>query len=828
MHRAFTSTSAGTHVNTAARLSALNERFSLALESSRQIVFDWHIPDDTLYFSGELSTSLKAVMLDTAKAWSSSALPAIIHDEDKERFRRCLHDALKGTGSNDGAFYNIELRVKDSLRSWRWVNISGKIVERDGNGRAIRMTGTFSDIDERKQAENRISRLRDLYLVLSQINQAIVRLDESGALFRAICRIAVEHGRFRLAWIGTIDHESGHLAFAAGHGDGLELMQAVEMSIDPSGSEASSVVPAHANERTVCNDVSRDPRLEYCGQAASRSGIHSIARFPLQVSGRLLGVLNLYAAEAGFFDTESVDLIEEMARDISFAIANYERKAQRKVLESKLVDSEKFKSAILTAAPDCIVSINRNGEVIHFNQAAEITFGYRSEEVLGKPLADVMIPPERRQQHREAIAGLLATGESSLLNRRIELMAIRANGSLFPAELAIVPLSIDDNPIFTAFIRDISEFKRAEALQLGQNRILNMVATGASLSAILTEIARFAESQSESALCSILQLNADGTALVDGVAPSLSHSCASRLAETVVGPCSSSCGAAAFRATPIVVTDIAADPLWTFRRELALEHGLKACTSWPIFGTNGKKVLGTLALYFREAVGPTARDLQLLGICARLAGIAMESRASEERIRYLAHYDGLTSLPNRFLFKEYLDLALRTAQRHANKFAVLFLDLDKFKEINDTLGHDAGDQVLREIAKRMRNCVRHTDKIARMGGDEFYVLIEELSDGRHAAEVAQKLLDETARPVVVGDEECRLSVSIGIAIYPNDGKDGVALLKNADSAMYRAKDAGKNAYQFFSGQAITTNNSAALFRPSPLVYREEKKLMRFG
>jgi diguanylate cyclase (GGDEF)-like protein len=228
-----------------------------------------------------------------------------------------------------------------------------------------------------------------------------------------------------------------------------------------------------------------------------------------------------------------------------------------------------------------------------------------------------------------------------------------------------------------------------------------------------------------------------------------------------------------------------------------LSNGLKACSSWPIFGKS-RKVLGTVALYFREAMAPTKEDLQLFSICTNLAGIAVESRASEEKIRYLAHYDGLTSLPNRFLFKEFLDLALRNARRHRKKFAVFFLDLDKFKDINDTFGHEAGDHVLKETAQRLRGCLRQTDKIARMGGDEFYILIEDLNDGQYAADVARKLLEEASRPLYIGDQQRQLSVSIGIGIYPDDGKNGQTLLKNADSAMYRAKHLGKNGYQFYS------------------------------
>ncbi|MGE5623074.1 MAG: diguanylate cyclase domain-containing protein [Bacillota bacterium] len=780
-------------------LSAINERLILALECSRQIAFDWHIPEDRLYFSGEPIDSFRGVLSEPAKAWNSSDLPAIIHNDDKENFRRQLHDALKGTTGADGSFYKAELRLKDAQRTWRWIDISGKIVERDHMGRAIRMVGTFSDIDERKQHERKIAKLRDLYATLSQTNQAIVRIGERDALFREICRIAVDHGRFHMAWIGMIDHASKRIINVASYGRGFETLEHIQLSIDETRPEGRGVISTalRENRPNICNDFFSEPVLSYCREAAEKAGFRSLASFPFHIGGKPLGALNLYSEEKDFFDEQLINLLQEMTLDISFAIENYEREAQRKAIEAALVDSERFKSAILTAALDCIISIDHQGEIISFNEAAERTFGYRREQVIGRKLVDTIVPREWRERHRRGVERFLATGKSRLLNRRVELTAMRADGTNFPVELALVPLSVKNRPAFTVFIRDITERKHAEALQLGQNRILNMVATGVALPGILTEIARFVECQSVHGLCSILQLNGNGTALVDCIAPSLPATYLAQLGEAAVAPGNGSCGTAAFLGTPVIVTDIANDPLWTTRRDLALAHGLKACTSWPIFGKH-KKILGTFALYFREPKAPTEQDLRLFDICTNLAGIAIESRASEEKIRYLAHYDGLTSLPNRFLFKEYLDMALRNAKRHGKKFAVFFLDLDKFKDINDTLGHDAGDHVLREIAGRLRSCLRHNDKIARMGGDEFYVLIEDLSDGHYAADVAQKLLDQALRPVRIGDHECRLSVSIGISIYPDDGLDENALLKNADSAMYRAKDLGKNGYQFFS------------------------------
>ena len=160
--------------------------------------------------------------------------------------------------------------------------------------------------------------------------------------------------------------------------------------------------------------------------------------------------------------------------------------------------------------------------------------------------------------------------------------------------------------------------------------------------------------------------------------------------------------------------------------------------------------------------------------------------------------DGLTSLPNRFLFKEFLDSVLEDAKKLQTQFAVFFLDLDRFKNINDTFGHDAGDVALCEIAQRLQNCLKIPHTIARMGGDEFYILVESVETSAQAAEVAQQLLKEASGPFYIHDQECHLTASIGIVVYPEDGNDGQTLLKNSDIAMYRAKNAGKNTFAFYS------------------------------
>ncbi len=173
-------------------------------------------------------------------------------------------------------------------------------------------------------------------------------------------------------------------------------------------------------------------------------------------------------------------------------------------------------------------------------------------------------------------------------------------------------------------------------------------------------------------------------------------------------------------------------------------------------------------------------------------------KRADERIQYLATHDGLTGLPNREMFSTVLNLALTSARRYERKFAVVFIDLDRFKIINDTLGHDAGDLLLKEVAARLNRSLRASDLVARLGGDEFVVLVQEIKDDRQAARVARKILSAIIKPIKLVGQECRVTASVGISMFPRDAQDEQTLMKNADIAMYLAKEEGKNNYQFFT------------------------------
>jgi diguanylate cyclase (GGDEF)-like protein/PAS domain S-box-containing protein len=214
------------------------------------------------------------------------------------------------------------------------------------------------------------------------------------------------------------------------------------------------------------------------------------------------------------------------------------------------------------------------------------------------------------------------------------------------------------------------------------------------------------------------------------------------------------------------------------------------------FETTSRIIRDVVSGEIREVVG-VSRDIT-------------ERKTVEEHIEYQAYHDALTGLPNRRLFRDRLTVALAHARRLKHPLAVMFLDLDRFKVVNDTLGHSVGDEFLKVVATRLQAALREEDSVARMGGDEFTVLLADLKTSNDAAKIAQKVLETVAQPLPIEGTELFLTTSIGIALFPSDGDTAEALLANADHAMYRAKDAGRNSYQMFT----PAMNSRALERLS--------------
>ena len=256
---------------------------------------------------------------------------------------------------------------------------------------------------------------------------------------------------------------------------------------------------------------------------------------------------------------------------------------------------------------------------------------------------------------------------------------------------------------------------------------------------------------------------------------------------------------------PVWIADVSREPSF-LRASIAAKAGLHGAFAFPI--RIGDELCGVLEFFIRNICQPDAALLRMAQSIGLQIGQFIARTAAQTQIRQLAHFDFLTGLPNRTLFNELLDHALAKARRHERQLAILFIDLDGFKQINDRFGHDAGDHLLVTFTMRLRESLRRSDALgrhtgsdtaARLGGDEFVVLIDEFANPLELEAVAKRILAAAAQPFPLAGPEGQVSASIGISIYPTDGTDIESLTKSADRAMYRAKQVGKNTYRFFSG-----------------------------
>jgi len=307
----------------------------------------------------------------------------------------------------------------------------------------------------------------------------------------------------------------------------------------------------------------------------------------------------------------------------------------------------------------------------------------------------------------------------------------------------------------------------------------------------------------------LAEAGSDFLRIVAVTGPSAEVSRTVRVAITTAHPEGRGLTGTAFRTRqPCISNDYLAD------RQRSAFHGIVAVTgarsgaALPLLSRG--QAVGVLLFMSTELNTFTSEFVEILQRLAANVSFALENfdrteekERAEERIRYLATHDNLTDLPNRAMFNQLLGFSLKAARRYHRQCAVLFIDLDRFKIINDSLGHAAGDALLVEMAARLRSGVRASDVVARLGGDEFVVLLEGIEDSKQAATTASHLLSAICKPLELNGHECRVTASIGIAIFPDDGADEQTLMKNADSAMYLAKQGGKNDIRIFSKEIET-------------------------
>jgi diguanylate cyclase (GGDEF)-like protein/PAS domain S-box-containing protein len=544
----------------------------------------------------------------------------------------------------------------------------------------------------------------------------------------------------------------------------------------------------------------------------------------------------------------------------------------RRRTEDALRETEERTRLILENALDAIVAIDGEGRVITWNPQAERTFGWGREEALGRRLGELIVPLQHRWAHTRGIERYMRTGRAKVLNQRIEITALHKSGREFPVELAISRASGGDGVSFSAFVRDITERKRAEAaLRESEERYRDLVE---NVNEIIFELDRegvityispavegvtdfkpeelFGRSGRELVHpddLPILQQDAmaghEFRLLTRDGQYKWMRSSLQRLEENgepagvrgiLVDITERKRAEDALRASEERYRNLvntAQDAIYTVspKGELtSLNAAFKTLTGWapeewigksfaPIVHPDDlsvaldvlKRVLGGETASFELRIKSKSGDYLIAEFSAaplvedgRITGLlgvgrdVTEKRKAQETIRQLAYHDGLTGLPNRALFEDRLQVALAQAQRQRQMVAVMFLDVDRFKLVNDTMGHSGGDILLKSVAEELSGAIRDGDTVARVGGDEFTLLLPAINGEGDAVVVAERILETIKHPRFVEGQEFSVTTSIGITIFPQDGSDVDTLLRNADTAMYRAKERGRDNFQLYT------------------------------
>lgn len=470
----------------------------------------------------------------------------------------------------------------------------------------------------------------------------------------------------------------------------------------------------------------------------------------------------------------------------------------RRESEEKLQKSEERFSLAMRGANDGLWDWNLETDEVYYSPRWKSMLGYEDYELTDDLGAwENLVHPEDKARVLKLVQDYLGGNADSL---DVEMRMQHKDGhEIFVLSRAFLVHRVADGKAvrLVGTHVDITARKKAEEFDDKNAEILEMIATGRPAKEIYEEIALLYEGLHPGMRCSMLELQ-DGR-LMHGGAPSLPKEYCDAVHGLKNGPNVGSCGTSTYTGRRVLVENIETDPKWAKIKHVALPHGMRCCWSEPIKNSSGT-VLGAFGMYYNYPALPNEAESNDLKSAARLAGIVMERDQAQKRIRELAFIDSLTGLASRAHFYQSLEASIKRSDRNASRLALLYIDLDNFKGVNDSLGHDVGDLLLQEIGKRLQRVARDIDFVARLSGDEFCILVTDVDNDYAASTVAQRCLEEVSQSIELSARRFTPACSIGIAHYPDDGQDLSTLIKAADTSLYAAKERGKNRYAFYQPQ----------------------------
>lgn len=456
---------------------------------------------------------------------------------------------------------------------------------------------------------------------------------------------------------------------------------------------------------------------------------------------------------------------------------------------------------ILESAGEGIYGLDADGLTTFVNPAATGMLGFEEAELIGQPMHDLLHHTRSDGSHfPKEECPIYATFRDGRTHRIEDDLFWRKDGSSLPVDYISTPM-LENGKVTGAVVTfsDISKRKQAELelttilhVQRVLDSMLNMALSRRDMKQVLSNALEVVLSIPSFALLdkgSIFLVRGDEQVLQMAVQRNLPDELLHSCGNLPFGRCL--CGKAAASRKMVVADHVDS------RHEITF-HGMRPHGHYCLPIMSDEKLLGVLNIYVPpNHVGSESEKIYLKTV-ANTLGTIIDRKQRDERLHQLTHNDTLTGLPNRALFRHRLEMTLNMSQRYTDRFALMFIDLDGFKQVNDTLGHDAGDVLLRKVAERLGACMRKSDTVARLGGDEFTVIMTRITQAEQASRMAEKIIAMLNEPFLIGERQARIGCSIGIAQYPHDAEDAESLIKQADSAMYLAKKQ-HNSFRFYRG-----------------------------
>jgi diguanylate cyclase (GGDEF)-like protein/PAS domain S-box-containing protein len=707
----------------------------------------------------------------------------------------------------DWAAHRAKLDARESFRDLRlkaigrnglaiWLSRSGYPTF-DSDGRFTGYRGITLDVTERVRADQ-------LQNLEHEIASALATEEDSATALERVLRIVCESDDWDCGRYFYVDEKAQVMRFGGSWSiadETLDRFVAASRDVAIRHGKGIAGMVWESGKALWSSDLGRDPRSARTS-AVVYLGVRGVMAFPVTSEGKVIGVVSVGSRS----ERQPDERLLRAAGALGSQIGQFLR---RKLAERALQESNARFNVAVGATSDVIWDWDLATSTLWWNENFTKVFGYPAAEIdpTVRSWYDGIHEEDRERTvdsiHRVIDAGGHAWSGHYRFRRRDGSFAHIFDRGQVMRDSGGKPLRM------IGAMADITERTLAEErirLQAQQQRFIAELGRQALASddvdAVLQQAMNLMAATLKADFCDMLELDASGETLVFRAA-------AGRPADWIgqhrvpVRP-DTQAAYSLSRKEAVIVDDYREET--RFERSPLLESGILSGMQVPIHGVS--RLFGLLGVYTRELRRFNEDDVSFMSSLANILAVAIERKNAEDRLAHLARYDSLTGLPNRRLFQDRLVQAMAQAKRSDRSMAVLFIDLDRFKLVNDTLGHAVGDKLLIEAAARLNGCVRSSDTVGRLGGDEFAAILSDLARPGDASVVAQKVVDALAHPFQLAGHETYVSASIGITVSPDDGEEAGALIMNADAAMYRAKEQGRNNYQYFTREM----NERAMFR----------------